>query len=254
MTITLARQLVLEAARPYRRDGFGYGARHYYYFARGKLGLDPIYLAILERGFIVDSNRLLDLGCGQLLIAPLLAAARAKYEAGQWFAGWPAPPRDVQCHGIELRPDVVRVAQQALGNLATVEIGDLTDASLPANDVTIMLDVMHYLSAAEQVRLLERICDALAPGGLFITRVADNRAGLSYWATHLGDQCVTFIRSLALGRPSWPRFHVRPLAEWCALLEHAGFNVETQSMSDGTPFANVMLIARRRGTVLRGHR
>ena len=40
------------------------------------------------------------------------------------------------------------------------------------------------------------------------------------------------------------RLYCRPLDDWCALLRAHGFAVRTQAMSAGTPFANVLLIAR----------
>jgi hypothetical protein len=47
-------------------------------------------------------------------------------------------------------------------------------------------------------------------------------------------------------KKAWPRLHWRPLAEWTALLEVIGFTVVAQPMSEGTLFANVLLIATKR--------
>jgi 2-polyprenyl-3-methyl-5-hydroxy-6-metoxy-1,4-benzoquinol methylase len=64
--------LLAEACDPYRKAGL-----FAYFFARGKLGSDPVYRAILERGLLLGRLRILDLGCGQaLLTAWLQAAAR----------------------------------------------------------------------------------------------------------------------------------------------------------------------------------
>jgi hypothetical protein len=41
--------------------------------------------------------------------------------------------------------------------------------------------------------------------------------------------------------PTWGR----PLAEWQSLLQAIGFAVQARPMSQGTPFANVLLIADR---------
>jgi SAM-dependent methyltransferase len=250
MSTALARRLVEQAALPYRGRGLGFDALHYYHFARGKLGMDPIYLAILERQYITDGARVVDLGCGQLLLAPLLRSARQLYDSGDWFSGWPPPPNNVQIHGIELRPSVVAAAQRSLGTMATIECGDLRYASIPTNDVTVMMDVIHYLDPSSQLALLARIRDSLPVDGLFITRVANTQAGMSYWVTRIGDQLITLLRSAMALEPSWPKFHVRSLEEWRALLEHVGFAVNMRSMSTGTPFANVMIEARRTKPVL----
>jgi len=42
------------------------------------------------------------------------------------------------------------------------------------------------------------------------------------------------------------RIYCRSVPEWRALLQDVGFESEAMPMSAGTPFANVMLIARRR--------
>ena len=42
------------------------------------------------------------------------------------------------------------------------------------------------------------------------------------------------------------QLHCRPAAEWRQLLAAAGFDSETVPMSAGTPFANVLMIARPR--------
>src|SRR5580698_9496745 len=58
------------ACEPYRNAG-----RFAYYFARGKLRADPVYRSILELGLLLGRARVLDLGCGQGLLAAWLQAA-----------------------------------------------------------------------------------------------------------------------------------------------------------------------------------
>ena len=45
----------------------------------------------------------------------------------------------------------------------------------------------------------------------------------------------------------WPRLYMRGLKAWIAAVEQASFHVEAAPMSAGTPFANVLLVARRVG-------
>ena len=47
------------------------------------------------------------------------------------------------------------------------------------------------------------------------------------------------LRGLRFGR-----YHCRPAAEWQRRLAEAGFRVETHPMSQGSPFANVLMVAR----------
>jgi hypothetical protein len=79
----------------------------------------------------------------------------------------------------------------------------------------------------------------LAGGGTLILRVADADGSLRFRYTLLVDRIVTALRA---GR--WPKLHTRSLPEWRALLEALGFVVRTEPMSQGTPFANVLCVAR----------
>jgi hypothetical protein len=61
--------LVDAASAPYRAtDLFAY------YRARGKLRGDPAFTGILREGLLVGSERILDLGCGQGLLAAWMSA------------------------------------------------------------------------------------------------------------------------------------------------------------------------------------
>jgi hypothetical protein len=40
------------------------------------------------------------------------------------------------------------------------------------------------------------------------------------------------------------RLYCRSLSEWTSVLQKIGFQVETKPMSEGTPFANVLMLAR----------
>jgi len=81
------RALVDAASAPYRRAG-GWP----YLRARGKLSADPAFAAILRLGLLKQRQHILDLGCGQGLLAAWLLAAHSCYARGDWPASWPAPP------------------------------------------------------------------------------------------------------------------------------------------------------------------
>jgi SAM-dependent methyltransferase len=226
----LARQA---ASRYDRRDRF---ARH---FARGKLTGDPAFRALLARGLIPQGARLLDLGCGQGLLAAILLAARASHARGQWPAGWPPPPNPRAIRGIDSsRRDVDRAAA-ALPE-AQFDCADLRDAPFGEADAVVILDVLHYLGADAQRAVLERAGHALrGGGGVLLLRVADADGSLRFRYTVCIDHAATFLRG-----QGFARFHCRPVAEWTRLLESLGFRVEATPMSEGTAFANVLLAAR----------
>jgi SAM-dependent methyltransferase len=228
------RALLKSAARPYLAAGL-----YPYFFARGKLGYDPVYLSLLRRGGIADGARILDLGCGQGLLAAVLIAARRQYEAGAWPMGWPAPPSTIQLYGIELQERAANWARIALAGGASVHTGDLRHAVLPDADAVFILDVLHYLEPEAQQRVLEQVAHALRAGGTLFMRVADIAAGLRFGFTRVADRFSAMMRGQRV-----PPHHHRSLADWTAMLHSFGFAVEAQPMSEGTPFVNVLLTAR----------
>lgn len=72
-----------------------------------------------------------------------------------------------------------------------------------------------------------------------LLRVADASPGLRLRLTLAADRLALRLR----GRRAGP-FHCRPLAEWKRRLADLALSVEAQPMSAGTPFANVLLVAR----------
>lgn len=230
----LRRHLVDLASERYRAAG-----RFAYHFARGKLGGDPMFLTLLERGLIPDQAHILDLGCGQGLLAAWLLAARQSHDAGQWPAGWPAPGQPADIRGVDLLASDIRRAQTALGAPARFELGDMRHVDYGHADVVVIMDVLHYIDVPSQDAVLRRVRAALPPHGVFITRVGDAGAGLTFRLSNWVDRTVAFFRGNGL-----PPIHGRPLHEWIRALESLGFRVETANMNGSLPFANVMLVAR----------
>ncbi len=234
MTTKFRNALLAAAASPYRQAG-----RFAWHFAKGKLGGDPAFLGMLEHGIIPDCGRLIDIGCGQGLLASWLREARRLYEAGNWPAQWPVPPKVDVIWGLELMPRDVDRARAAVGDRAQFAQGDMRTADFGKADVAVILDVLHYIDYAAQEEVLHRIRAALPPGGRFITRVGDAAAGLPFHFSNWVDRAVFFVRGHRLGT-----LYCRPLGDWQALLSRHGFDATPMPMSSGTPFANVMLIAR----------
>ena len=230
--------LLKRAARPYRKAGL-----HPWFFARGKLGHDPVFAGLLRLGLIPHGARLLDLGCGQGLLAALLLAAEAPSCDIDWPAQWAEAPCGVTLHGIDFVARDVRWAQCALRGAgaeparARFELGDIRNADFGAADVVMLLDVLHYLDFDEQRPVLERARDCLLPAGTLLLRVADANAGLRFRFGRFVDKAVLFGRGLR-----GAQLCCRPLKEWQLLLEEIGFSVRKLPMHAGTPFANLLLV------------
>ena len=95
------------------------------------------------------------------------------------------------------------------------------------------------VSIAAQDAVLQRVRRALAPGGVLLLRVGDAAGGLGFHISSWVDRVVTMLRVHRL-----VTLHCRHLSAWQSALEGLGFMVEARAMSQGTLFANVLLIAR----------
>ena len=227
--------LLDRATLPYRPGG-----RFAWHFSRGKLGGDPAFAGMLRRGLIPPGSRVLDLGCGQGVLAALLLAVDG--HGADWPAQWAPPPVGCVVRGIELMPRDVERARAALGRFgerARIDLGDICDTDFGRADVVTILDVLHYIDFAAQEKVLERVRDCLGGSGHLLLRVGDAAGGFPFRWSNWVDATVLAVRG-----HGFARLHCRPLQGWRELLERLGFAVETVPMHAGTLFANMMLVGR----------
>ncbi|NEX20396.1 class I SAM-dependent methyltransferase [Thiorhodococcus mannitoliphagus] len=236
MSEEFKRRLIAEAAAPFKRAG-----RYAYHFARGKLGGDPVFAAMLRDGLLPPSVTVLDLGCGEALLASWLRAASLLHADGDWPSDWPAPPHLEDYRGIELQPRDVARARRALPTALHIEHRDIREASFGRASLVVILDVLHYIGYQDQRRVLERIRTCLEPDGVLLLRVGDAAGGVPFRISLAVDALVTRLRGQSLGR-----LHCRTLADWRAELSVIGFAAKPMPMSAGTPFANHLLVAHPR--------
>ncbi len=234
--MSLDRELLRAASDPYRAAG-----RFAYHYARGKLAHDPVFEAILARGLLARRARVLDLGCGQGLLAALLVAARDVWICGKWPDDWPPPPQPSIIRCIELRARHADRAHRALAHRAEFVTGDVRRVDFGNVDGIVMLDVLHYLEYADQCNILQRAHKALSGGGILLLRVGNAAGGIRFALGKWVDQIVLLVSGRGL-----KALHCRSPADWRDLLSSAGFDSETVPMSSGTPFANVLIIAKPR--------
>lgn len=236
------RAVYASACAPYGRLP-GVNGRWAWHWARGKLKYDPAFRSLLEQGLLLPAARVLDIGCGQGLVASLLNACAQVAATGTWPRDWAAAPSATAYTGIELMPRETRCAEAALGSLPFAPrfiTGDMRHTDLPACDLVVILDVLHYVNHAAQAQLLRRVRVALhhaqGPGRLLL-HVGDVQKRRGWLASQWVDRIVTAVR----GHRHPPRAG-RPLSDWMALLLELGFTVQALPMSQGTPFANVLLV------------
>jgi uncharacterized protein (DUF2062 family)/trans-aconitate methyltransferase len=208
-------------------------------FANGKLRVDPVYRAILRRGILPARGTVVDLGCGQGLMLAMLATARHLHASGVWPRGWPPPPA-AALRGVDTRRRMVALARDALGAEAEIVEGDVRAVPLPPCEAVTILDVLHLMPRRDQDEVLARAAGAVVPGGVLVLREADAGAGWRFLVVRVHNWLTRAVQ----GR--WERrFHFRAAADWRAHLERLGFEVDAEPMRGRTPFANVVLYARR---------
>lgn len=237
-SVSLPKALLNQVTAPYRPLG-----NFAWRFARGKLGGDPAFAGLLRHGLIPSHARILDIGCRQGLLTALLCGLDSHPSLSQvWPSGWAAAPQGVSVRGIELMPRDVKRARQALADLgprAEFVQGDMCQTDFGRADAVVILDVLHYVSRAAQDDILRRVKAALTPGGTLLLRVGDAAAGLPFRISNWVDAVVTFVREHRLAR-----LYCRPLRDWQQALTGLGFEVQAIPMHAGTPFANILLVAR----------
>ena len=189
----------------------------------------PCSFAFWNSGYWVDIQHILDLGCGQGLLAAWLFAARDPSVSSVWPTAWPAAPHPVSIRGIELRARDVWRAQRALGGKAQFVVDDIRTAEYGSADAVVLLDVLHFMDYRAQEQVLRRVRAALCTGGVLYLRVGDAAGGIRFRISKCVDQVVLF----ALERRR-PRLFCRSLRDWQQVLAESGFQSEAMQMSEGT--------------------
>jgi SAM-dependent methyltransferase len=191
-----------------------------------------LYRAVIEGDLLPREGTLLDLGCGGGLMLAVLASARVLQTS--------STSSSMRLVGMETRMKAAAVARRALAGDAEIVTDDVRHRPLPSARAVLLFDVLSMMRAADQDALLAAVLAALEPGGVLLVREADAGAGGRFHTVNLGNR----LKAWASGR-SARDFQFRTLADWRRWLEQAGFAVEVRPMGMGTPFGNVLLVARR---------
>ena len=114
----------------------------------------------------------------------------------------------------------------------------MRSVAFPPADTVVILDVLHYVERREQDEVLARVRSALGDAGTLLLRVGDAASRRRFATSQWVDRLVFLLRGCR-ARPQ----NGRTVSDWIALLVDLGFQVSDRPMSQGTPFANVLLIA-----------
>ena len=229
------RSLVAAASAGYRAAD-----AHAYRFARAKLSGDRVFRHVLERRPGRPRAQVLDLGCGQGLLASLLHAAAEAAKGGRWPSNWAAAPEGVRVAGIDPLPLDIQRAITAVGDAATFIRGDMRRFELPPCDTAVFFDTLHYIAPQEQGEVLSRVRSVLRPGGTMLLRVGDasRRGRFDSACGSIDSRCCSSRRRLREGRgPSARGLEIDSRGDWDC-------RSNLSPMSGRPPFADLLIVAR----------
>ena len=189
-------------------------------FVRWKMRLDRIFdiLSTEELG----SGPVVDLGCGYG-IALAFAAFR---------------DRERRLIGCDLDARRIAAARKALAGMnADLTVDDVRNFEFPQAGLVVILDVLQYLAAPEQLALLARCVSALAPGGKLVFRIPDRGPGSFSRLSVAFDRLIFFLT----GDKAGPT--VLSAEEYRATLERTGLQVDQRRIRNRLPLTHVLFVA-----------
>jgi uncharacterized protein (DUF2062 family)/SAM-dependent methyltransferase len=142
--------------------------------------------------------------------------------------------------GFDSDPRKVAIAKRAGANSAEFETLDLLSFPERRVDTLLLIDVLHYLPLTEQDELLRSAGRCVKHGRIVIRELDASNAARS--AITRGFEWIAKVSGYNRGRAGR---HYRPARELVAQLTLAGFSCELFGASQGTPFANVLIVAAR---------
>lgn len=215
----MERELALKVAERYAN-----GSRAVRGYVAGKLRTDPVIGRIIELGREQHLGRVADIGCGrgQLGVALLEAGVCTSVRGVDWDEKKIEAAREAS-HGLDVELDV----------------GDVREWNVPACDTVTILDVLHYLPASSQKEILTRAAIAKC----VIVRELDPDRGWRSMVTRAQEAITTAFGYNKAG--TGERLEYTAIASFVTQLEQYGFTVVTEPAWGSTPFANVLLVARR---------
>ena len=202
--------LIEAASAPYwKTDFFGY------FKARGKLRGDPAFAGILREGLLAGAERILDLGCGQGLLAAWLERPNAETTNARTSGR-----RNGRRHRARFHSEALNCRRGMYGargwpwaNGRNSRSATSPNADFGSVDAIIILDVLHYLDQQAQLRVLDHARAALSPEGILLLRVGDAGSGIRF----IVGQCIDWTVMVTHYRRT-PRMYCRPVPEWQRLL------------------------------------
>jgi len=197
-------------------------------WVKWKLTADPLFASLLPR-LRAANLPVLDVGCGRGLLGFFLR------ECGHSAA----------YTGIDFDAAKIQAAQSVATQYTPPPQYHLLDARQPWPDTkghVCLLDVLHYLPAAEQAQLLRQCASHVSPEGDLIIRSGIRDTSWRYRFTAGTDKIMA-----AFGLMKSPPVSYPTLEELGGVFEKAGLEIaEMQKPEKGSWFNNHLMVCRRK--------
>ena len=200
--------------------------RYHYYYARSKLGSDPLY------GGVADSLRqttapLLDLGCGIGLLSHALPRLGVQLD----YAG---------VDNDEGKIESARLATARVGRTnARFDVVDLANAFPQHRGSVAILDMLQFLTPVQRSHLLARSAASLTPDARLVIRTGLADASWRYRVTRAVDVFANAMRWMNAPPKTYP---TRDALE--SELVSFGLTVTSTPLWGRTPFNNWLVVAK----------
>ena len=187
----------------------------------------PTLLSVMDL-LLPDEGRILDVGCG----FGLFASYFGQTQPGRRIVGV-----DPNARRVELARHVAKTVGVQGQSRHSFHVGDVRDAALSGPfDGIYVLDVMHHIPDLDQLPVLERLRDLLAPGGVLVIKDITTEPHYQLLFTKLLDRVM-----VGLDEPLAYRHH----RTWGEMLASIGFKVRMVRVPDVLPYPHVVIAATR---------
>ncbi|MFL6543143.1 MAG: class I SAM-dependent methyltransferase [Chthoniobacterales bacterium] len=197
-----------------------------------KLRTDPVFSAAFEL-FARSDAPIIDLGCGVGLLAAYLRERNCQH---------PIIGIDRDGRKISLAREMA-----AHANYRDVEFreGDLTAIEAEGKANVALVDVLHYLPAAQQRSLLRTVAQCVSLGGIVAIREAPQATTIRFLLTYAGErmsQAISWNVAAPLQFPTAMTI--------CDSFRADDYEAEKRPLWGRTPFNNHLFIFRRRASAV----
>ena len=113
------------------------------------------------------------------------------------------------------------------------ECADVIESDIPISDAFIINDVLHYMPKIQQKKLIEKVLNNLAEGGILIIRDGNTEMQKKHKGTVITE--IFSTKLLKFNKTNFDELHFTSMSEIKSVVEKLGFNI---SLIDNTVFTS----------------